>query len=197
MSADDDVLRIYLETLNWLEPRIAGTRPGQLRLPTPCTEWDVEALLSHVFTTLVSYTALAENGHLNSRPPTPGVTDEAYPGTYRSLADRGRRAWSEPGMLDRLCDSPWRGPVRGGLALSIHTTDLLLHGWDLARATGQSDRMDDDGAVFAFGVLEREFSGDRRSRYFRPALEPLRNDDNQGRLIAMSGRSAAWSPPPS
>ena len=45
MIVKTDVLGSYVCTLDWLEPRIAATKEGQLHSPTPCSEWDVETLL--------------------------------------------------------------------------------------------------------------------------------------------------------
>ena len=194
MTVKTEVLGSYVCTLDWLEPRIAATKEGQLHSPTPCSEWDVETLLNHMLWTMLSYASLGEHGRLEERRTRPTVSGGAYSPRFRSLADRGRAAWSAAGALKRECDFPFLGRAPGGVVLGVHVADLLIHGWDLSRATGQDDRMDEGCAEFALHFSKAVLVTERRDHYFDPPIESPNLGNAQATLIAYSGRHVNWTP---
>lgn len=192
---EPDVLDSYVRTLDWLEPRVAAISEAELRNPTPCSEWNVEALLNHLLWTMTSFAGLGEHGCLDEHRIRPPVSGSSYLEPFQLLAESGRTAWSEAGALERMCDFPFLGRAPGGVVLGVHATDLLIHGWDLARATGQDDRMDQDCAVFALHFSQQVFVGDRRrDSYFREPVHNVDLDNVQAILIGYSGRSVNWIP---
>ena len=94
-----NVLDSYVCTLDWLEPRIAAINEDQLHKRTPCSEWDVERLLDHILWTMLSYASLGEHGRLEEGRTRQIVSGGAYSAPFRSLADRGRAAWSGAAAL--------------------------------------------------------------------------------------------------
>jgi uncharacterized protein (TIGR03086 family) len=109
--------------------------PGQLGDPTPCSAWSVQDLLDHL-TGGTEYLL----GALEQREPAPrhGTTAADY-GTGVATVLEGLAA---PGALDRMCMSPlgFEWPV--GQAVAGTFMDVLIHTFDLARATGQDERLD-------------------------------------------------------
>ncbi len=110
-----------------------GIGEEQWAAPTPCPDWDVRALASHVVTGNLGFA-----GALAGSPP---AGDTVPPGTslplsYRASAAALLAAFGEPGALERTVTVPV-GTVPGLVALHLRVTELLVHGWDLARATGQ------------------------------------------------------------
>jgi uncharacterized protein (TIGR03086 family) len=182
-----DLLDAYRQTLGFVGARVAGTRIEQFGDPTPCSAWDVEELLGHVLMVISHYRLLASGaGH---RPATPveAIADGQLERLYAAAAREAMAAWSEPGALDRDCRHVM-GTMPGRQALSIHTTDVLLHGWDLAVATGQDDLIDPDLAALALGTLRDVLRlDDGRGRFFGPALAPA-GEDAQSVLLAYAGR---------
>ena len=74
------------------------------------------------------------------------TTDQLGPdpvAAHRSSADDLLAAFGEPGALERPMTVPF-GTVPGVVALHLRITEALVHGWDLARATGQVLARDDD-----------------------------------------------------
>ena len=77
----------------------------------------------------------------------------------------------------------------GRQALSIHTTDVLLHGWDLAVATGQDDVIDPELAGLGLATLRDILRlDDGRGRFFAPALARRPGTTRQSVLLAYAGR---------
>jgi uncharacterized protein (TIGR03086 family) len=80
---------------------VVGVRPEQLRLPTPCSDWDVRLLLNHIIGGNLMFAEVARGG----RPdPTGDMDDHTLPdpGTnYIASADSVLAAWAEPGVMER------------------------------------------------------------------------------------------------
>lgn len=118
---------------------ISAVRDEQWAAPTTCPDWRVRDLVSHL---AAGNTLFA--GALRGQPPVPGGPAPADPGqpasalaaSYRESADNLLDAFRQPGALERAITVPF-GTVPGIAALHLRITELLVHGWDLARATGQ------------------------------------------------------------
>jgi uncharacterized protein (TIGR03086 family) len=121
---------------------VAGIRDEQLGASTPCTEWDVAQLAEHLLTSLNAYVAA-----FGGAAPSP-----ARAGRAADLADRFRDAASRlvavvdaPDGGQRTVTIPF-GTVPAPMAVQLGTVEVLVHGWDLASATGQSPKWDQDVA---------------------------------------------------
>jgi uncharacterized protein (TIGR03086 family) len=137
------------------EQILEGVTPAQYDLPTPCERWPVRALMNHVLGTLSLGAGL-----LGDTPPAVRMAPGELPdvelvgddpvGAYRLgveglLAAAGGDALARPHATP-LGDMP--GEVLGGFT----TLDIAVHGWDLAKATGQDPTLETDLAeeVLAF-----------------------------------------------
>ncbi|MGH9125133.1 MAG: TIGR03086 family metal-binding protein [Acidimicrobiales bacterium] len=106
----------------------------QWRSPTLCTDWNVTELVEHLATGNAGFEAA-----LRHQDPTPPATDGRadtdpairYRQSIAGLVD----AFSAPGVMDRLMTVPF-GTVPGAVAANLRLTEVLVHGWDLAQATG-------------------------------------------------------------
>lgn len=146
-----DVIELDARATKALGRLIAGTPAERWSAPTPCPEWSVHDLVRHLVAGNVKYTGIA-NGD-SWRPGAPDVeVGEAPAETYARTARELLDAWRKPGVMDREIDLPrgLRGPAEK--ALWIHLAETLVHGWDLARATGQTPAF--DGDVVAAGLAD-------------------------------------------
>jgi len=188
-----DPLAAYQQTVVWTGQRVAGVRPEDLELPTPCTEWDVRALLAHLIAAIWYFKALAAGEPVAElmRTLSDLVGDDPF-ASYDHAARAGLDAWSTAGALERAYALPM-GERSGADALRIHQADLLLHGWDLAEATHQDATLDPELARFA---LETE------QWFVQPAMRGLRRayaaelaadgTSDEARLLAFAGRTSGW-----
>ena len=113
---------------------VAAVSDDEWSTATGCPEWTAHDLLNHLVGGNLTVAALLV-GHA---PPHPA--DDHLDGNpltaYRASGDALRAAFGEPGALERTVTLPM-GVVSGAVALHLRLTELLVHGWDLARATGQ------------------------------------------------------------
>ena len=187
-----DLLDAYGRTLAFVSARVAGTSDAQFADPTPCSDWDVEALLAHITTVIHHYTALASGQAREAISFPPALAGGAPRDVLPVLVSAALAAWAQPGALEDPC-AHVMGKIPGSRALSIHVTDLLLHGWDLSVATGQDATLDPALAELALATLRDVLLlDDGRGRFWAPALT-AHGSDVQSRLLAYSGRS--WPRP--
>lgn len=174
--------------LDATEPLLAGIRPAQWAAPTPCTEWDVRALVSHLVAGNRLFAAILRA----DQPPRSVELGDDAAAAYRSSAADLLAAFSRPGVLAETFTVPL-GTVPGAVAVHLRTTEALVHGWDLARATGQQADFPDDVAEEELAFSRRSLPGIPPNRTpFRPP-QPVREDAPAiERLVALLGRRVAY-----
>ena len=173
---------------------VAGASTGALDRPTPCTDWDLRTLLNHtILWTAYSAERRARDEKLPDDLMTTDFTAQPdYSQAYAAQLDRAVAAWSEPGAWDRelaMMGTPTPSADVGALLVA----EMVLHGWDIARATGQDYHCDGPvlaataEAVAANAELFRQYQG-----FAAPV--PLPPDAPEfDRLLAATGRDPAWT----
>lgn len=165
---------------DWTAKTIAGVAADQLAAPTPCTEWDVRTLLDHLIGGTWMFAA-AIGG--------PSDDDSTAPDAdrFRGAADALLAALHEPGALDRTAQLPI-GPVPGYALVGIALLDVLVHGWDVAKATGQNTAVADPLAETVLAVATQAVGPEMRGVYF---ADPVPIDEHArpvDRLVGYLGR---------
>ena len=170
---------------------IARVRPEQWSAPTPCTDWTVRRLVDHLIGMNRVFTALLAGEPPPQRPAADHVERDPA-GTYRDSAARLLAEFELPGALERGYGGPL-GAATGAERLQIRLYDLLAHGWDLARATGQPAELPDDVAEQSLKFVRVQLTEDARPGRFGPA-QPVAGDAPAiERLVAFLGRPVAPS----
>ena len=155
MTNTTDPRKIHQRGVAQTESIVAAVQPGQLGLPTPCDQYDVRALLSHIVGGLNRVAIVGEGGDALAIPArADGVPDDGWLAAYQAAAARSRAAWADDAKLDALVEVPW-GKVPGRIAVSGYVQEILTHGWDLARATGQPTELDPELASWVLAVAQR------------------------------------------
>ncbi|OLF08869.1 TIGR03086 family protein [Actinophytocola xinjiangensis] len=178
---------------------IAGNvKPDQLGLPSPCPDWDVRAVVNHLmFWSAFRSELAARKESAPADDPVTEQTDFTAEGDWfevlRTQLDRATQAWSEPGALDGdtgLAGGSMPAPVIAMMMVG----ELVLHGWDLAAATGQ--RLDIDDAT-ARAVYESTAAMAEQGRSYGAFGEevPVPADASPlDRVLGLSGRDPSWKP---
>lgn len=169
---------------------IAGTTPDQLDNATPCSEWAVRDLLNH----LVGGAHMFAGAFAGSAPAAPdGPVDllgDDLSATWQSAADTLAASIDAPGALDNLVPMPW-GPTPGAVVYEILKFDVVMHAWDLARATGQEVVLPDDLVEGTLAVAQQLISPEMRaSGAFGPEVAAPQGAGAIERLAAFTGRAA-------
>jgi uncharacterized protein (TIGR03086 family) len=126
-----------LEQLDQLAPVLGGVvvqiGSGQLDEPTPCTELTVRGVLEHMTAGATAFAAAFRGG---PTPPADGDGLDDPVGRFGQAMTGLADAVRSPGALDRTIAAPF-GDVPGPAFARFVVLDGLVHGWDLATATGQ------------------------------------------------------------
>src|SRR5579872_599611 len=173
---------------------VAGVRADQWNTPTPCAEWNARALLNH----LVVGNHLFADLLSGAEPPSPEQRRASFAvdrlgddllAAYRDSASALVTAFRRPGVLEQVFQASI-GAAPGAVLLRLRLTEALVHGWDLARATGQPARLPDDLAEEALAFSSGRSAPDvpRTGNPFGPA-QPVPDDAPAvDRLAAYLGR---------
>ena len=190
MTQTTDPREIHRPAMAQTESIVAAVGPGQLGLPTPCAEYDVRALLSHIVGGLNRVAIAGEGGDALARPAqADDVPDDGWLAAYRAAADRAAAAWADDAKLDALVELPW-GKVPGRIAVTGYGQEILTHGWDLARATGQPTEGDPELASWALAGAKRILPPEARGADvpFGPVVQAPPGAGPYAQLAAWLGR---------
>jgi uncharacterized protein (TIGR03086 family) len=177
---------------------VADIGDHQLGAPTPCRGAAVADLLDHVDGFCVAFTAAAaKNLDAGSQAPSADGTRLGTDWRTRIPVRLARlaEAWQD--------EEPWTGMTRAGgvdlpgeVAGQVAVNELIVHGWDIAAATGH-------GYACAPGLIQAacEFvqpvvaqNPDGSPGLFGPPVPVPDDAPPLDRLIAMTGRDPAWQP---
>ena len=145
-------------------------------------------LLHHVIGANFMFAGVAAGGTMDAAGEMPELTALDPAAVYAESAAAVLDAWGQPGALDRRCHLSF-GDMPARATMSIHLLDTVVHGWDLAKATGQDTTIDPELAAAALSVAEGMISDALRATgAFAPAV-PVAADASVGeRLVAFTGR---------
>ena len=175
---------------------IRNISDDQLTGPTPCPDYSLGDLVDHVGGFATAFTWAA-----NKEAPPPGAQGPS--GDAARLTDDWRRripadlaelaaAWKQP--------EAWTGMTKaGGLDLPgeiagvVALDELVIHGWDVARSTGQPYDVDAQ-SLDAVANFVQGFSSDGTPGLFGPRVPVPDTAAQLDRVIGMAGRDPNWSP---
>ena len=179
----------YSAATAWVQSLLEGLTADQLGRPTPSRELDVRALAGHLTAHCLQVIALAESGTVAGLP---NLVPEHDAATYADARARGLAAWAGV-PLDGVVTAPW-GEASGSEALATYVNEALVHGWDIAVATGQPAEIPDGAvAVAALEVARVAIPAELRAMPefpFGPVVEPREGAGPTERLANWNGRSA-------
>jgi uncharacterized protein (TIGR03086 family) len=180
---------------------IAGVPDQLLAAPTPCPDYRLGDLVEHVGGLTLAFIGAAAKA-------TGGMGDQAPRGDASRLGDDWRTRI--PRDLARLA-AAWRDPAAwtgmtkaGGIDLPgevaglVLLDELVIHGWDVARASGQPYEVDRDLLEALHGFVA-QFSGpgneSSREGLFGPEVEVAEGAPLLDRVLGLTGRDPSWRPP--
>jgi uncharacterized protein (TIGR03086 family) len=168
---------------------VAAIPADRWQASTPCAGWDVRALVNHLVSgnwwaaklgagaTIEQVGDRLDGDRLGCDPTA----------AYAASAEAASDAFHRPGALQAPCAVSY-GPVSGSVYAGHRFIDVLIHGWDLATATGQATALDDDLAEACRKVTEPQIDMLRASGAFGEGRSAAPDASAQARLLAMLGR---------
>lgn len=182
----------YAAATAWVTELLEGVAESQWSAPTPCEEFDVRTLAAHLIAGANRAIALASGADALALPRFADAYDAtAYADTVR----RAIESWSDDATLSTPVTVPW-GEVPGAGALWGYTNEVLVHGWDLAIATGQPAEADPTIVEPVLKVAHQFIPAEIRDHPevpFGPVVTPRADAAPTEQLANWNGReSSTW-----
>ncbi len=179
-----EVIERYRRIADGFTARVKAVTPEEWSATTPCPEWTVRDLVAHVVGIHRRVIAtLDETGPVDVDPED-RLLDQWFEATgevTRALNDERRASKVIGGMFS---EQPFES-----LVSRLLSTDTLVHTWDLARATGQDERLDAEAVTRSMEFLSSIDEAIRRPGGFAQKIDPPPDADEQTRFLAFCGRT--------
>ena len=180
---------IYEAAVQQMLPTLAGIKADQLSSSTPCSEWNVQNLIIHnlrvaEFTNGVLKGTPVDSGEmfLVAQPiPTEGAEAVFTAETNSVLAT------AKAMNLETVLETPF-GAMPASQFLMVPLADLVIHKWDLAKATDQNTTMDSGLAEVCLQVLLPGMEEGREGGFFGAEVQVPMSGSIQEKLLGLSGR---------
>jgi uncharacterized protein (TIGR03086 family) len=197
-----DLIGRFVAASDGFARRLRLVTPDQWGDPTPCTEWDVRALVNHVTQSNLNYVRIldgASAGEFLRWRDVDALGDDPV-GAFAKTARDCAAAYAAPDAMERTVDHP-SGTLSGRQALSVRTTDTLIHTWDLARGLGEDDTLDaallewvdtNIGEIYA-DMAETPVAQQTTHRFYAaPTGDLAPGSSTQDSLLHLFGRRITW-----
>src|SRR4051794_20711863 len=176
-----DLLDLYSRASAWTLDNVAAVEDLDAR--TPCEDWDVRTLLNHMLDTQHYFVGAARGEEVSPPGPRPpDLLGDDPAGDFREAREEMLSVFGEDGVIEKTFP-----------ALGIAFSDQLLHGWDVARATGQDASMPPELAGAAYEIIHGSFTEEQRVGVFAPEIPVPDDASDQDKLLAYAGRSPTRS----
>lgn len=167
----------------------------QLALPTPCEDWPVHDLINHIVGATRFFADIAGAEPAAEGKEWPSYADTDFVTAFGQHVHRAVAAFSASAAMERIMALP-TGPAPGSRCIQVATGEIFVHGWDLARATGQpmppgtdiaEALLSSDWMELCSQVRDNDppvIAAEIHIRHDAPAMD---------RLAAFLGREPSWS----
>ena len=177
---------------------VSQADPADLARPTPCADWTLGELITHMTAQHDGWAAAAagDGGDLSRWQPGPPAADPVR--EYAAAAGRVLAAFGADGVLDREFALAELSPLLrfpAAQAISFHFIDYLVHGWDVARSLGMDYELEADLLAAALPVAQAVPDGEPRKLGvvpFAPGIQVAGDLSVMDQIVAMLGRSPSW-----
>jgi uncharacterized protein (TIGR03086 family) len=194
MQTTLDLRPLHRRALDLAGKVIATIGPGDLDRPTPCTGWDLRALLGHAIGQNYGFAAAVEGpdapvAAYAARPPETGDVEAAWTESADRLAAAFAAAPLDRPVLLAEFSAEHRFPV--STVVGFQLLDTVVHTWDIATALGRPFRPDDELVAATLAIAERVPTGEARERP-GAAFASVRPDDGSDdwrHALALLGRA--------
>jgi uncharacterized protein (TIGR03086 family) len=183
-----DPLGLFERALEVTGHVVAAVAPDEWALPTPCERWEARELTNHLVGGLHMFATALAGGDGSPDHDTDWLgADPAA--AYAAAAPVALAAWRGPVALDHVLRISL-GPIPGRMAIVIHLTEVVVHGADLAVATGHEELLDQQPCQALLDVMHGMGGIDtfRMPDVFGPQRTAPASASAHQRLLAYVGR---------
>ena len=189
MTLPADPAERHREVADGFTARVQGTSDWDA--PAPVAGWRARDVVGHL---VEWFPAFLAGGSDVSLPPGPAVDDDPV-AAWLHQTEAVQAVLDDPATADKVLTNPHIGEVPLDQAIDrFYTADVFMHTWDLARATGQDDRLDPELCAQMLAGMEPIDELLRQSGQYGPKVPVPADADVQSRLLGFIGRDPAWTP---
>jgi uncharacterized protein (TIGR03086 family) len=153
--------------------------------------WAARDVVRHLTQWFPAFLADGAGIELASGPPA----DDDPVAAWQVHCDAVQALLDDPATAERMLVNQYIGEVPVDRAIDqFYTADVFMHTWDLARATGQDDRLDPDFCAGLLAGMEEMEDVIRASGQYGPRVAVPAGADTQTRLLGFIGRDPCWAP---
>jgi uncharacterized protein (TIGR03086 family) len=163
--------------------RATAVPPDGWDRPAPCEGWVARDVVAHVVDTTAMFLGRAGIDVTSGPPPA-----EDPVGAWGAARDAVQAVLDDPELAGQEVETPMGSTTLEGFIGRFGVGDVLVHTWDLARATGLDERLDPDEVHRLLAMMEPNDEMMRQGTAFGPKVEVPGDADEQTRLIAFTGR---------
>ena len=176
-----------------LQPVVRSVSDDDMGASTPCTDFDVRAVANHMLGTMEAMRRIGASEPMDAEDPW-GTSGDHMSDQWREDLDRTlneyAEAWSSP--------EAWEGDVMDGAMPKQAIGDMafveaILHGWDLAKGSGQDLQFDVEVVDRALEIMEQIGEMGRSQGAFGPEVSVPEDAAPFDRVLAQAGRDPRWS----
>lgn len=188
---------LFLTALDELTALVHGVTPGDLDRATPCDDWAVRDLLSHLIAVQDRIPHIAGGGKPFELPSqVQGIADDSWLTAWDERLPRLRAAIENDENRGRIVVHP-AGPMPWAVAVAVYSSEIAVHSWDLARALGRDDELSQQVALAVLppmkGALPAEPRGSAIGIPFEPVVAVADDASPYAQLVGWLGRDPEWT----
>ncbi|CAN5387383.1 maleylpyruvate isomerase family mycothiol-dependent enzyme [soil metagenome] len=193
----NDFLDTYRRRADLFEQKVAAVTPDDWSNPSPCAEWDARAVVGHV----LDMHGVVMRPLDRTLSPAPALSDDPL-GAFRAARADVEGILTDPELAERVVDTPGGGQMTLAEHVNgVPSGDMVVHGWDLARAAGLDDTIDPlevehmwPGAQNIPEVMRTPNAFGPGIIVFGPEFLVPADSPIQDRLLGAMGRNPQWTP---
>ncbi|GAA4012189.1 TIGR03086 family metal-binding protein [Allokutzneria multivorans] len=167
---------------------VGNIEPHHLSAPTPCSEFDVQALIDHFL-----HWAPSLEGAARKEAVAPGALPGPWSEALKTQVARTLTAWRPASAWEGMTTMGGSFELPADLVAGMVIGEFVLHGWDLARATNQHAEWDADVVSYVYAEVARSADQGRSMGVYGPEASVSENAPILEKALALSGRSPSWS----
>jgi uncharacterized protein (TIGR03086 family) len=180
-----DVQDRYRQVSNGFDAAVRAATPDKWEAQSPCEQWRARDVVAHVVAGHRGVIAGVRGGDAK-----PLGADEDPERAWEQACRAVGEITADPEALGKEIDGPVGKMPVGQIIGRFVTMDLLVHTWDLARAVGADERLDEDSVRHAYEGIKPMDAMIRQPNVFGPKLEPPLGADVQTEFLYFLGRRA-------
>lgn len=171
---------------------VRGGAGADLAGQTPCNDWDLRTLLRHFVGTSGAFVRAGRTKALDPDDPwgsNATLDEQSWADQLAGQVEAMGLAWNRP--------EAWTGSIQGAQMPApaigeLGLIELMLHGWDVARATGQSLRVSEEIGAELLRCLEPTLDQGREFEVYGPEVTVAPDAPSFVKALGLSGRDPDW-----